>query len=96
MATLTATSGKRITVSIEEKARALHVFDIQEEGRLAVVSGTVADLAYVVRHDGERATFCPCGSYKKCSHKVAAEWYLEAKARAAFVALNDPCGLAVL
>lgn len=93
MATMISTTGKKVTVSIEDKARALHVFDIQEAGRLAVLSGSQPDLAYVVRHDGEQSTFCPCGSYKPCSHRIAADWFLEAQRRAALHVMCNPCGL---
>lgn len=79
MATMISTTGRKVTVSIEDKARALQVFDIQEAGRLAVTSGTEANLAYVVQHNDEHSTSCPCGSYKKCSHRIAVDWYLEAQ-----------------
>ena len=41
MASMVSTTGKRVTVSIEEKARALQVIDIQEPGVFAVRRATV-------------------------------------------------------
>lgn len=76
---------KRVKLSIQDKARLLTVFSINEANRLAVTSGTQANTAYVVRHDGKQATYCPCKACGPCSHKQAANWYLEAERRAAHV-----------
>ena len=74
-------NGKRVVMSIEQKARLLTVFDIHEEGRLAVTSGSDPNSAYVVRHDGHRCQYCPCGAYtSQCAHRIAADWYLEEQA----------------
>jgi hypothetical protein len=79
--TKTTVNGKRVVMTIEEKAALLQVFDIGEEGRLAVTSGSDPNRAYVVRHDGHRCQYCPCGAYTpRCAHRVAGDWYLEEQA----------------
>ena len=90
MATTMILNQKRVSLSIEEKARLLTVFDINEPGRLAVTSGSKPNTAYVVHHDGKHVTHCPCKSTGLCAHKVAGDWYLEAQARAVYVELFDP------
>jgi len=71
-------NGKKVTLTVEQKARLLDVFEIGEEGRLAVTSGSTPNQAYVVRHDGEHSQYCPCGAYiARCAHRVAADWHLE-------------------
>jgi hypothetical protein len=76
--TTATVNGKRITMTIEEKARLLTVIDIHEEGHMAVTSGSVPTDAYVLRHDGYRSQYCPCGAYTtRCAHRAALDWYLE-------------------
>jgi hypothetical protein len=71
-------NGKRVTLTVEEKAQRLQVFDIHEEGRLAVTSGSTPTDAYVVRHDGQHSQYCPCGAYiARCAHRIAVDWHLE-------------------
>ncbi len=79
---------KRLTLSIEDKARLLQVIDIHEDCHLGVTSGSKPNSAYVVRHDGKQATYCPCGARITCSHMIAATWYLEALSRAFYVEVN--------
>jgi len=79
MTTMTL-NGKRVTLTVSEKAKLLTVFDIHEEGRLAVTSGSRENDAYVVRHDGQHSQYCPCGAYiAKCAHRVAVDAHLEEK-----------------
>lgn len=98
MTTITLENGKRVKLSIEEKARALRVFDIGEEGHLAVESGSKPDTLYVVHHNGYRVTYCPCEALYtcECSHKVAGDWYLEAKRREFYYQMFSPCTVAGL
>jgi hypothetical protein len=90
MTTATTATGKKVTLTIEEKARRLSVIDIHEEGRMAVTSGSNLLDAYVLRHDGKVSQYCPCGAYGFCSHKLALNWHLEATNRAAYDALYNP------
>lgn len=73
--------GKRVSLTIEEKARLLRVIADHPglaENELAVTSGTARGCAYVVRHNGHHVEHCSCGAYcLMCSHALAAEWYLE-------------------
>ncbi len=90
-------NGKRVTLTVSEKAKLLTVFDIHEAGRLAVTSGSRENDAYVVRHDGQHSQYCPCGAYiAKCAHRVAVDMHLDEKrqeaARTAFNAVFDPHG----
>lgn len=96
MTTLTLESGKKVKLSIEEKARALRVFDIGEEGHLAVESGSKPDTLYVCHHNGYRITYCPCEALHTChcAHIIAGDWALEAKRREAYHALFSPCTVA--
>lgn len=70
--------GIRYQMSKEMKARLLTVFDIHEAGHLACTSGSDPNTAYVLPHDGEHATYCPCKHKGKddCSHKIAVNTYL--------------------
>jgi len=86
---MTTLTGKRVTVTIEQKAHALTVFSINEPGRLAVTSGTKDKTAYVVLHNDTHAAYCPCGAYGRCAHKVAVNWHLEALRRAAYTEMFD-------
>ena len=81
---------KQITLSIEDKARALTVFSIDEENALGVTSGSQANTGYQVKHDGKQATYCPCRAVGRCAHKTAVDWHLENERRNAFVANFDP------
>lgn len=86
MATTMMINSKRVVMSIEEKAKALTVFEINEPNRLAVTSGSEPNRAYVCHHDGCHVTYCPCDARtSQCSHTVAGNWFLEAKNRAAYV-----------
>jgi hypothetical protein len=90
MASMVSTTGKRVTVSIEEKARALQVIDIQESGVFAVRSATNARIAYAVYHNGRKVTGCACPGCKvygrsRCAYRLAVAWKLEADRRAAYV-----------
>ena len=76
---------KRVTMTIEDKAHGLQVFEIGEEYKLAVTSGSELNKAYVVTHNGSHVTHCPCKAYtSRCCHAVAGTWHLEAKNRAAY------------
>lgn len=88
---------KAVKMTRSEKARMLHVYDIGEEGHLAIESGSKPDSLYVVHHNGYRVTYCPCEALHtcECSHKIAGDWYLEAQRRAEFVQAFDPHGLYV-
>lgn len=90
MASMTLATGKRLTVSIEEKARALQVVDIHEAGVLAVRSDSDPRVAYAVTHDGRNVTSCACTGCKlygrtRCAYRIAAGWHLEAQRRAVYV-----------
>lgn len=83
---------KPVTCTIAEKARSLRVFDINEAGRLACTSGSDASAAYVVRHDGRLALACPCKArVAVCAHKLAVNWFLEARNRAIYAEMFNPC-----
>lgn len=83
---------KRVTLTIQNKAHLLTVFSINEANRLAVTSGSEPNTAYVVRHDGRQATYCPCKAYGYCSHKQAVDWKLEAERRAAYIEIFNIYG----
>lgn len=90
MASLTLATGKRVTLTIEQKARALQVIDINEPGLLAVRSATDSRVAYAVYHDGYNVTGCACTGCKHygrshCAYRLAAFWFLQAQNRAAYV-----------
>ena len=91
MTTITL-EGRKVTLTIEQKAHLLQVFEIGEDGRLAVTSGSKLNTAYVVRYipGAPRTHYCPCESFAYCSHRQAADWYLEAKAREQYV---QACGI---
>jgi len=90
---------KKVSMTIEQKARLLAVFALPDEGNaLAVQSGTCPDSAYVVHHDGAHCQYCPCeyGRYgNRCSHKVAGDAFLAAERRAHYVDMFDVHGLAL-
>lgn len=71
--TTSTVNGKRIQMTIAEKAKRLQVVDIHENGVLAVISGSNPNKGYAVRHDGTHATHCPCEARCKCSHMIAVE-----------------------
>lgn len=81
---------KRVTLSIEDKARLLQVIDIHEDGVLAVRSNSDPRIAYAVYHDDKgHVTGCACTGCKEygrshCSYRLAAFWYIEAQRRAAY------------
>lgn len=77
-------NGKRVVMTITEKARMLEVIDIHEENVLAVRSGSDPKTAYGVQHDGTHAHYCPCKSRVKCAHRIAVEMYLKAAYRALY------------
>lgn len=82
-------SKKRVTMTIEQKARLLQVIDIHEAGVLAVRSNSDPRIAYAVYHDGHNVTGCACTGCKEygrshCSYRLAAFWYIEAQRRAAY------------
>lgn len=83
MTTITLANGRKVAVSIEQKARLLSVFEIGEEGCLAVTSGSKPNSAYVVQHNGLIATHCPCESRCRCAHERAVDLYLEEQRQAA-------------
>lgn len=91
MATTTI-NHKRVTLSIEEKARLLAVIEVNEKGVLAVRSGSDPRIAYAVYHDEKgNVTSCACTGCKqygrtKCAYRLAAHWYLEAARRALYTA----------
>lgn len=82
--TTATVDGKRITLSIEDKARMLEVIDIGEENCLAVRSGNHPETAYAVQHDGKRSTYCPCPSRVYCAYRTAVDWHLADAERSAF------------
>jgi len=84
MATTMRIQNRQIKLSIEDKARLLQVIDIGEPGLFAVRSGSDANTAYGVRHDGKHATYCPCRAVGRCAHKQAVDWKLEADRRDAY------------
>lgn len=70
-------NGRTAVLTIEAKARLLRVLDINEEGRLAVPSGSNDRDAYVVRHNGRTSTYCPCAARTEhCAHRVAVDAHL--------------------
>jgi aerobic-type carbon monoxide dehydrogenase small subunit (CoxS/CutS family) len=87
-------NGKRVALTIEQKARLLTVFDNHPDlaaNELAVTSGSIRNVAYVVRHDGRHVQDCSCDAWlPRCSHAIAAEWFLEAKNRAGYAGAFDP------
>lgn len=93
MATTIIRDNRSVKLTVAEKARLLTVFPIGEPGRLAVTSGTKADSAYVVLHNGRESYFCPCPAYGRCSHMQAVDWLLESHNRQAYVQTFAPCGL---
>ena len=95
MATTAVRNGRRIALTVEQKARSLHVFEIGEPGRLAVSSGTNPNNAYVVRYvEGHHEThYCPCNAVGYCPHRQAADWYLEAQQRHAYDIAFNPNGV---
>lgn len=90
MASMTLATGKRLNVSIEQKAHTLQVIDINEPGVLAVRSDSDSRVAYAVYHDGAHVTSCACTGCKHygrshCAYRLAAGWFLEAQRRASYV-----------
>lgn len=87
-------NGKRIALTVEQKARLLTVFDTHPglaANELAVTSGSISNVAYVVRHDGRHVTDCSCDArIARCSHAIAGEWFLEARNRASYAQAFDP------
>lgn len=82
-------NGKKVSLSIEAKARNLQVIDIQEAGVYAVRSANDASIAYAVYHDGYKVTGCACTGCKKygrshCAYRQAVTWKLEADRRNAY------------
>lgn len=81
--------GKRITLTIEQKARLLQVIDVHEPGVLAVRSANDPRLVYAVYHDGKHVTSCACTGCRQygrthCAYRLAAFWHLEAINRNAY------------
>jgi len=90
MATLLTTTGKRLVLTIEQKARCLQVIDVNEPGILAVRSASDPRIAYAVYHNGHNVTGCACTGCKQygrkqCAYRLAASWKLQADRRAAYV-----------
>jgi hypothetical protein len=83
MTTTTLSNGKRISLTIEQKARLLTVIAEHPElaaNELGVTSESIFGSAYVVTHDGKHSTHCTCDAYiVGCAHRVAADWHLEAQ-----------------
>lgn len=75
---------QKVTLTIEQKARKLQVLDINHPRAYVVPSGTEANKAYTVQHDGHEATSCNCKAVGKCAHKLAVTWKLEADRRAIY------------
>lgn len=95
MATTMRIQNKQVSLTVEQKARALTVFSDHpdlRENELGVSSGSNPTNAYAVRHDGKHAIYCPCRSVGRCAHKVAVTWFLEAQRRASYVELFHPNG----
>jgi hypothetical protein len=86
MTTTTLSNGKRISLTIEQKARLLTVITEHPElaaNELAVTSGTIFGSAYVVTHNGKHSIHCTCGAYiAGCAHRVAVDWHLETQEQA--------------
>lgn len=82
MSTAMIVNEKRVTLTIEQKARMLQVLDINDPNRFIVPSGSEKGKAYSVKHDGYEATSCNCLAHGKCAHKTAVNWKLEADRRA--------------
>lgn len=87
MSTTMIVNHKRISLTIEQKARQLQILDINDPHRFIVPSGSEPNKAYPVEHDGYQATSCSCAARGKCAHKLAVDWKLEADRRALFVDL---------
>jgi hypothetical protein len=78
-------SGRKVQMTIEEKARLLTVREAGN-GKLEIASGSDANKTYTCEHDGRHVTRCSCIAYtSRCCHAVAGTWFLEAKNRAAYV-----------
>lgn len=75
---------KPVSMTIEQKARLLPVFEIGEAFHMAVGSGTNPKDAYVVHHNGKASHYCPCKATGKCAHRVAVDWKLESQRREQF------------
>jgi hypothetical protein len=84
--TITTIDGKKVALTIEQKARLLTIFEISEPFVAAVTSGSNATDAYVVRHDGRKSHYCPCAARGVCAHRVAVDWKLESARR------DEHCG----
>lgn len=97
MTTTATRNGKTISLTVEQKARMLSVIEEHPElaeNELAVTSGSIFGSAYVLKHNGRVTLACPCGAYTpKCAHRIAGNWHLEAKNRAAYNAAFDPNGV---
>jgi hypothetical protein len=99
MTTTMRRGNKTITLTIAQKAALLYVFDVHPElkaNEIAVSSGTAQGCAYVCEHDGRITLNCTCRTYGNtsvvpaCAHRVAGNWFLEARNRAALDALCNP------
>lgn len=95
--TFVARTGKRVSLSIQDKARLLltngHIIDIGEAGLLAVRSASDPETAYAVYHDGKQSTGCACkhckatGNKGGCSYRQAVDWKLQSDRRNVYVEL---------
>lgn len=75
---------RKVTMTIEEKARRLSVREINDH-QLEVTSGSDATKKYTCEHNGRHVTRCSCAAYtSRCCHAIAGTWYLEAKNRDAY------------
>lgn len=80
MATVATLNGKRVSLSVEEKARLLTVSVIPGEHAFKVSSGSKPGRTYKVTHDGRYATGCECESCGgRCCHRVAVNNRLQAE-----------------
>lgn len=77
-------NGKRVSLTIEEKAKLLEVIDIGESDCLAVRSGNHPETAYAVQHDGKQSTYCPCPSRAYCAYRMVVDWHLADAERTRF------------
>jgi hypothetical protein len=74
MTTATLATGKRVQLSIEEKARLLQVIEMPNEpGLLAVRSGSDPTVAYAVYCQDFRVTGCRQYGRTHCAYRLAAQ-----------------------
>lgn len=94
MTQATLASGKRVTLTMEEKAKLLCVVDIHEDGVLAVISNSDPRIGYAVYHRNFKVTGCACTGCKQhgrtaCAYRLAAQNKLNEMKRSYYCDLFD-------